>query len=213
MCLHSTRHEINSTGSSCYELCHMPYTTYGLLRALRSQSRISSPSVAESVEERADRNACNGCHLEQDVLAWTSDYLEQWYGDAPESTLTEEDRTVAASLLWLLKGDAGTAGVGGMEHGLGTCAGRIRDDVGGSAARRAPQRSCTTPCATSPTDRSNRCPGSRASNTISRVSRRTNRRDAEGPGALAAHAAPVRPVGPTLHFCSMPPVLPGWMPL
>ena len=97
-----TRHEINSTGSSCYN-CHMPYTTYGLLRALRSH-RISSPSVAESVETGRP-NACNGCHLDK-TLAWTSDYLEQWYGDAPV-TLTEEDRTVAASLLWLLRGDAG----------------------------------------------------------------------------------------------------------
>ena len=29
-----------------------------------------------------------------------------------------------------------------------------------------------------------------------------------GAGALAAHAAPVRPEDPTLHFCSMPLVLP-----
>jgi hypothetical protein len=81
----------------------MPYTTYGLLRALRSH-RISSPSVAESVATGRP-NACNACHLDK-TLAWTSDFLEKWYGTAPVR-LTEDDRTVAASLLWLLRGDAG----------------------------------------------------------------------------------------------------------
>ncbi|MET0213939.1 MAG: cytochrome c3 family protein [Vicinamibacterales bacterium] len=97
-----TRHAAESTGSSCYN-CHMPYTTYGLLRALRSH-RISSPSVAESVATGRP-NACNACHLDK-TLAWTSDFLEKWYGTAPVR-LTEDDRTVAASLLWLLRGDAG----------------------------------------------------------------------------------------------------------
>jgi hypothetical protein len=81
----------------------MPYTTYGLLRALRSHT-ISSPTVAESVQFGRP-NACNSCHLDK-TLAWTSEYLERWYGTSPV-TLNEEERTVAASLLWLLRGDAG----------------------------------------------------------------------------------------------------------
>ena len=97
-----TRHTPESTGSGCYN-CHMPYTTYGLLRALRSH-QISSPSVAVSVETGRPA-ACNACHLDK-TLAWTSQYLEQWYG-APPASLGDDERNVAASLLWLMRGDAG----------------------------------------------------------------------------------------------------------
>jgi hypothetical protein len=97
-----TRHQAQSTGSSCYN-CHMPYTTYGLLRALRSH-QISSPTVAASVDTGRP-NACNACHLDK-TLAWTSEYLERWYR-TPPVPLNEDERTVAASLLWLLRGDAG----------------------------------------------------------------------------------------------------------
>jgi hypothetical protein len=97
-----TKHRLESTGSSCYN-CHMPYTTYGLLRALRSH-QISSPTVAASIETGRP-NACNSCHLDK-TLAWTSDYLEKWYA-TPKARLSEDEQTVAASLLWLLRGDAG----------------------------------------------------------------------------------------------------------
>jgi hypothetical protein len=97
-----TRHLPESTGSSCYN-CHMPYTTYGLLRALRSH-QISSPTVAASIDTGRP-NACNACHLDK-TMAWTSEYLEKWYG-TPRVPLGEDERTIAASLLWLLRGDAG----------------------------------------------------------------------------------------------------------
>jgi hypothetical protein len=97
-----TRHPTNSSGSLCYN-CHMPYTTYGLLRAQRSH-RISSPSVAATVDTGRP-NACNGCHLDQ-TLAWSADKLAAWYA-VPPVPLDAEQRTVAASLLLLLKGDAG----------------------------------------------------------------------------------------------------------
>ena len=97
-----TKHQAGSTGSECYN-CHMPYTTYGLLRALRSH-QISSPDVASSVSTGRP-NACNSCHLDK-TLAWTADRLQAWYG-TPRVPLTPEQQTVAASLLWLLKGDAG----------------------------------------------------------------------------------------------------------
>ena len=97
-----TMHKANSTGSSCYN-CHMPYTTYGLLKTIRSHT-VSSPSVAESVEH--DRpNACNLCHLDR-TLEWTNAALEQWYG-SPLTPLRENQQRVAASVLWLLTGDAG----------------------------------------------------------------------------------------------------------
>jgi hypothetical protein len=100
-----TRHAADSSGSSCYN-CHMPYTTYGLLKTIRSHT-VSSPSVRESVESGRP-NACNLCHLDK-TLAWTRDALEQWYG-APKTgpvNLTGEQQSTAASLLWLLRGDAG----------------------------------------------------------------------------------------------------------
>jgi len=97
-----TRHAPDSTGSLCYN-CHMPYTSYGLLKALRSHA-ISSPSVAATLQTGRP-NACNLCHLDQ-TLAWTAERLSEWYG-TPEVTLSEDEREVAASLLSLLKGDAG----------------------------------------------------------------------------------------------------------
>ena len=97
-----TRHATDSAGSNCYN-CHMPYTSYGLLKAMRSHT-ISSPTARETAE--LDRpNACNLCHLDK-TLAWTAERLDAWYGtDAPP--LTADDQTVAASLLWMLTGDGG----------------------------------------------------------------------------------------------------------
>ncbi|MQA28976.1 MAG: ammonia-forming cytochrome c nitrite reductase subunit c552 [Luteitalea sp.] len=97
-----TRHRADSEGSSCYN-CHMPYTTYGLLKALRSH-QISSPTVAASVQTGRP-NACNLCHLDK-TLAWTADSLERWFA-TPKVELTGDQATVAASLLWLMTGDAG----------------------------------------------------------------------------------------------------------
>ena len=97
-----TRHEADSSGSSCYN-CHMPYTSYGLLTAMRSHT-ISSPSATETVETGRP-NACNLCHLDQ-TLAWTSAHLNEWYG-TPQPELGEDVTQVAASLLWVLRGDAG----------------------------------------------------------------------------------------------------------
>jgi hypothetical protein len=97
-----TRHQPESSGSACQN-CHMPYTTYGLLRAMRSH-QISSPTVAASIETGRP-NACNLCHLDK-TLQWTADALEGWYG-TPPVPLTRDQQTIAASLLWLLGGDAG----------------------------------------------------------------------------------------------------------
>lgn len=96
-----THHGAASAGSSCQN-CHMPHTTYGLLRAIRSH-QVSSPSVRESTEHGRP-NACNLCHLDQ-PLAWTAGKLAAWYGQkAPE--LSADDREFAAGALWLVKGDA-----------------------------------------------------------------------------------------------------------
>jgi len=95
-------HLADSPGSSCYN-CHMPYTTYGLLKTIRSH-QISSPSVQASLDTGRP-NACNLCHLDK-TLAWTADAMRRWYA-TPAPALDEDSRNVAASLVWLLRGDAG----------------------------------------------------------------------------------------------------------
>lgn len=97
-----TKHGADSAGSSCYN-CHMPYTTYGLLKTIRSHT-VSTPSVRESIEHGRP-NACNLCHLDK-TLQWTSDALAKWYGTTPP-VLADDDRQVSAGVLWVLRGDAG----------------------------------------------------------------------------------------------------------
>lgn len=96
-----THHEPDSTGSLCYN-CHMPHTTYGLLKAIRSHL-VDSPNVAKSVETGRP-NACNLCHLNT-TMAWSAQHLEEWYGIA-QPVLDANDRSIAASVIWLLSGDA-----------------------------------------------------------------------------------------------------------
>ena len=97
-----THHGPSSTGSNCYN-CHMPYTTYGLLKGIRSHE-VSNPDVSVSVETGRP-NACNQCHLDK-TLEWTAGRLEEWYG-TPLPRLSAEERELAASVLWTLQGDAG----------------------------------------------------------------------------------------------------------
>ena len=97
-----THHSSNSAGSACYN-CHMPYTTYGLLKAIRSH-QVSSPTVSSSIQTGRP-NACNLCHLDK-TLGWTASALQTWYGVQPVPLDADQQR-IAASLLWLLRGDAG----------------------------------------------------------------------------------------------------------
>ena len=97
-----TGHRADSPGSLCMN-CHMPYTTYGLLKTIRSH-QISNPSVKATLDTGRP-NACNLCHLDK-TLAWTADYLEKWYR-TPKPPLGDDEQSVAASVLTLLKGDAG----------------------------------------------------------------------------------------------------------
>ncbi len=96
-----THHAATSPGSDCYN-CHMPHTTYGLLRAIRSH-QISNPNVRESTE-LGRPNACNLCHLDQ-PLAWTASKLAEWY-DQKVPPLTADQQQFSAAVQWLLKGDA-----------------------------------------------------------------------------------------------------------
>ena len=97
-----TRHRAGSPGSQCYN-CHMPYTTYGLMKAIRSHT-VSSPSAMESA--RVGRpNACNLCHLDR-TLSWTAGELETGWG-VEKPVLAPDDERISAAVLWLLRGDAG----------------------------------------------------------------------------------------------------------
>lgn len=97
-----THHAAESTGSSCVN-CHMPYTTYGLLKAIRSH-QISSPTASETVTTGRP-NACNLCHVDQ-TLPWTASHLQSWFGSQfPE--FSAEQQTYSASLLGAIQGDAG----------------------------------------------------------------------------------------------------------
>ena len=97
-----THHVAGTPGSGCTD-CHMPYTTWGLLKAIRSH-RIESPSVATALATgRPD--ACSLCHLDR-PLAWSAERLEAWYG-TPMPALGDDDRRLAAAVRWLVAGDAG----------------------------------------------------------------------------------------------------------
>lgn len=97
-----THHPASSAGSLCYN-CHMPHTTYALFKAIRSH-RVESPSVRTSV--RVGRpNGCNLCHLDK-TLRWTAEHVESWYSVDEPVALDDEQETIAASVLWLLRGNA-----------------------------------------------------------------------------------------------------------
>jgi len=81
----------------------MPFTTYGLLKAIRSH-QIDSPSVSKTLETGRP-NACNLCHLDK-TLEWTADALSKWFG-TPAPSLSREHRRVSLAVLDALRGDAG----------------------------------------------------------------------------------------------------------
>lgn len=97
-----THHDLGSSGSDCYN-CHMPHTTYGLLKAIRSH-QISSPDATATVEYGRP-NACNLCHIDQ-TLAWTAGKLEEWYQIKPPE-MTSDQNEIADTIIWSLSGDAG----------------------------------------------------------------------------------------------------------
>jgi hypothetical protein len=101
-----THHAADSSGSKCYN-CHMPNTTYGILKATRSH-QISSPSVQVSLKSGRP-NGCNLCHQDK-TLAWTADHLASWYKQPKPKLSTDEER-IAATALWALSGDAGQRAV------------------------------------------------------------------------------------------------------
>lgn len=118
-----TRHEVSSEGSRCQN-CHLPHTSYGLLKASRSH-RVSSPSVEAGVAAGRP-NACNLCHLGRS-LGWTAEYLDEWYGIVTPP-LDEQQRSLAAAPVWLLRGDAGVRALAAWHFGWGPALEASRSD-------------------------------------------------------------------------------------
>lgn len=96
-----THHSARSSGSNCYN-CHMPHTSFALLKAIRSH-RVDIPQTGTSTVGSRP-NACNLCHLDR-PLSWTAEKLTEWY-ERPNLEMDETDRTTSAATLWLLRGDA-----------------------------------------------------------------------------------------------------------
>ena len=107
-----THHAGSSTGSRCYN-CHMPHTSYALFTAIRIH-RIKSPEVLP-VRHAAQPNACNLCHLDKS-LEWTNKRMARWYGRKP-TELDEEERELAAGVLWMLRGDAAQRAIAAWHTG------------------------------------------------------------------------------------------------
>ena len=96
-----THHPADSEGSRCYN-CHMPHTTVGLLGLIRSH-RVDSPNAQRTLDSGRP-NACNLCHLDK-TFTDVAEHLTEWYGQSPlDRPANHED--VAASIVWLLSGDA-----------------------------------------------------------------------------------------------------------
>ena len=101
-----THHQPDSPGSRCYN-CHMPHTTYGLLKAIRSH-QIDSPSVQTELDTGRP-NACNLCHLDQ-PLSFAAQYLQRWY-EQPIPILSPDQQEVSNAILHALTGDANQRGL------------------------------------------------------------------------------------------------------
>lgn len=110
-----THHGAGSSGSLCYN-CHMPFSTWGLMKGIRNHS-IRSPQVKDSAPN-VRPNACNLCHLDQ-PLQWSAAKLADWYGH-PRPTLAADEKKIAAGVLWTLQGDAAQRAV--VAHNFGRAA-------------------------------------------------------------------------------------------
>jgi predicted CXXCH cytochrome family protein len=118
-----THHASGSQGSSCLG-CHMPKTTYALLKTIRSH-RIDSPDASGPAwSERP--NACNLCHLDR-TESWAATWLHEWYGQTAAlavqgSRVASDAGSFGAGAMWLLAGDAGKRAIAAAA--LGSAEGR-----------------------------------------------------------------------------------------
>lgn len=96
-----THHKPDSAGSRCFS-CHMPHSSFGLFKAIRSH-RLDSPT-AKMTTDSGRPNACMLCHVDR-AMPWIAQHLTEWYGQQPVS-ISEFARDHSAAVLFLLSGDA-----------------------------------------------------------------------------------------------------------
>ena len=96
-----SHHTLESSGSRCTN-CHMPHTSFGLFKAIRSH-RIDSPTAAMTIKNGRP-NACVLCHLDR-TMPWIDEKLVEWYGHEKSSTSDIANNSSPAVAL-LLSGDA-----------------------------------------------------------------------------------------------------------
>jgi hypothetical protein len=101
-----THHLDTSQGSQCMN-CHMPHSTYGLLKTVRNH-HIESPALITMLQTGRP-NGCALCHLDRNI-GWVGDHLTEWYGQPPLQ-LSPFARGTASSLVNSLIGDAGIRAV------------------------------------------------------------------------------------------------------
>jgi hypothetical protein len=97
-----THHASDSHGSQCMN-CHMPHSTYGLFKSIRSH-RVESPSVISTLAT-GKPNGCVLCHLDRNI-GWVADNLTDWYGHQ-KLELSPMARETASGVVSFLLGDAG----------------------------------------------------------------------------------------------------------
>lgn len=107
-----SRHQPDSSGNECYN-CHMPHTTYGVLKAIRSH-QVSSPRAADQLASGRP-NACNLCHLDK-PLDWTANHLRDWFNQA-KPQLGGAATNTSAMVQYALAGDAGQRALAAWHFG------------------------------------------------------------------------------------------------
>lgn len=113
-----THHAAGTPGSRCYD-CHMPHTSYALLRAIRSH-RIQSPRVRSDWQVKTQPNGCNQCHQDRS-LSWTAEKLHEWYGQPrPDLDSKGDQANIATMLVWVLSGDAAQRAIAASVMGHAT---------------------------------------------------------------------------------------------
>lgn len=91
----------------------MPYTSYGLLRGIRSH-QIDRPTIVSAMKTGRP-TACNLCHLDR-TLKWTAQHLSEWYGQ-PLPELADEDGKISAMVKLLVSGDTGQRALAAFSMG------------------------------------------------------------------------------------------------
>ena len=125
-----TAHTKHQAGFDGQLLLQLPHAVHDV-RPAESAAKPSDQQPDGGASVQTGRpNACNLCHLDK-TLAWTSDYLEKLVRNA-EAPLIEDEQTIAASLLWLLRGRCRPARAGGLEHGMAAGAAGLGHELDGA---------------------------------------------------------------------------------